>query len=197
MTGFHRNPPLSTGAGAFSPDGSGASSVQLGNDGGPANSTNAVAATTGATAVGNQAKVTAGSTPGNYGTAVGASATTNGNDTVALGAFAKAVTDGDTALGDSSTASGGGSTAVGQTAFVSGASSQALGQGATVTHTRSTAIGNAATTQNDQCFVHHDILEVATSSGTTLQSGIVLYSPNGHRWLIRVDNTGVLSTTAL
>jgi len=128
--------------------------------------------------------------PGVQSTAVGSAANAVGDRSVAIGP-ASTSTDSEIAIGDAATTSGGSSFAIGDTASATGASSGALGQNAQSAWTHSTAIGaDAATTAANQIMM-------GTSADMTwipMGSAIVLISPDGTRYALKVDNGGALDT---
>ena len=86
------------------------------------------------------------------------------------------------------------SVAIGSGAIATFVNDVALGFQALADHANAAAVGaNTSTTAADQVNVGDHDLEVGTS---TSQRGVHLYSPDGSRWLLTVDNTGAISATS-
>jgi hypothetical protein len=149
----------------------------------------------GAVSAGNQSTAlgpTAAS-PGVQSTAVGSASNAVGDHSVAAGT-ASTSGNSEIAVGNGSSTSGGDSFAIGHTASATGASSGALGTNASSTYPHSTAIGaDSAVTQANQIMMGTaaDVTEIPFGSA------VVLSSPDGTRYFLRVDNGGALDTELL
>lgn len=143
-------------------------------------------------AIGYQAQVT-----GANSTALGQMANASADEwAVALGGQAMAMANRTTVVGGIAQSAGEWGTALGALADAEAEGSTALGARSYATGARSVAIGQDASTDADDQGV------IAVSSFQVGNTGIgptevVLHSPDGARWALRVDNTGALATTKL
>lgn len=128
--------------------------------------------------------------PGLQATAVGSASNALGDHSVAVGT-ASTSGESEIAIGDGATTSGGASVAIGDSASATGTSSGALGANASSTYAHSTAVGaDSLVTQANQIMLGtaSDFTEIPAGSA------IVLSSPDGTRYFLRVDNGGALDT---
>jgi hypothetical protein len=86
-----------------------------------------------------------------------------------------------------------GITTVGWRATAGAVNGTALGMMSRADHANSVALGdNTATTADNQVAVGPRDIEISNAT-----KGVVLKSPDGKRWRITVNNSGVLAATAV
>ena len=116
-------------------------------------------------------------------TSTSANASTNGSGQTFVGAN----------TGQSSPTSAYDSSAFGSGALVGASNALALGAASKANHSSSVALGNnTTTTSTDQVMVGPRDIEL-----TDTTKGIVLKSPDGSRWRMKIDDTGAVTTTKL
>ena len=134
------------------------------------------------------------------GVSAGKNITTSPNN-VAIGASSMGVAS--YSIGSSNTAIGlasgprangvNSSVAVGASAITTANEAIAIGSSSTSNHAGSVAIGaNTITTDTNQVMVGPRDVELTDSA-----KGLVLKSPDGSRWRMKIDNTGTVTTTKL
>lgn len=123
---------------------------------------------------------------------IGSNAITTAVMGIAVGRYSTASADGGTAIGYMSGASGLAGVAVGRNASAGASQAAAFGPYAGAYGVRSIAIGNAAyVTDDDTAVIKTNYLDVQPSSGSG-PTRIGLYSPNGTKHWISVDNDGMI-----
>jgi hypothetical protein len=178
-------------------DGTGANSTAVGTGTTAGTNSTSVGDTANAQNAGTAVGYAAAAATGTWGVAVG-NDSSSGSQGVAVGRYA------DTSLAPS------GGVAVGYGTYVTGTDGIAIGDSPSSTADYGIAIGNSAHASgigsiaigpsasqsvDHQALIKADGLEIR---GVTAGVGSVLYlySPNGSRWVLSVDNSGVLSVAA-
>ena len=168
------------------------------------------------TAIGSEASVTGaesaaigvGASAGFGGAAIGKGAQATGASALAIGRNSTASGTGATAIGSTTTAAANYGTAIstgasagtnaigiGRNASASGTSSLALGVSSVASASRSQSFGyNATSNTADTAVIKANDLDVQRSNGTG-ETRLALYSPNGTKYWLTVDDTGTIAAT--